>query len=463
MIVFLDLLDRFFIAYLLLYATFLFVSVFIGSYKMFEKEQLKLTNSQIKHSYYLPVSLLVPAYNEEVTIVDSIRSLLKLDYKLYEIIIIDDGSKDNTVQVLLDAFDFKKTNRPIPIKVKCKPQRVIYETTVDRIHITLISKENGGKGDSLNMGINASRFPYFICMDADSFLQKDSLEKIIRPVMENPSIVAIGGLIRIAQCVVIRDSEIVKFQMPKNLRVGIQVVEYCRTFLASRILKDLYGGNLIISGAFGLFKKDIVVAVGGYDSSTLGEDMELVVKMHVFCRNNHIKYKIAYEPDAVCWSQAPGTLKDLMKQRRRWHLGLFQCMYKYRCIFANLRFGLLSFVSYLYYLLFELLSPFVEILGLIAMLLSYAFGLLNAPFFFGFFILYSLFGTFVSLTAFFQRVYIGNVHIRFRDGLLAFFLCILENFFFHYVLAFVRITAFVGYKKKKHSWGSIQRVKQEQI
>ena len=257
----------------------------------------------------------------------------------------------------------------------------------------------------------------------------------------------------------IKNSEIVKYKIPSRPVLGMQVMEYARTFLASRILKDLYGGNLIISGAFGLFKKDYAVAVGGYDSSTLGEDMELVMKLHVFCINNHIKYKIAYEPEAICWSQAPGNVRDLMKQRRRWHLGLFQCMTRYYYIFANIRFGLLSFVSYLYYLFFELLSPIIETMGLGIMIIAQLSGLLNVTFLINFFILYSLFGTFITLTAFFQRIYTRSIKLSFMDGLKAIALCLMECLFFRYLLSFVRITAFIGYKKRKHSWGSIKREK----
>ena len=456
---FLNLTSLFFIVYLILYSTYLFVSVLVGAYQLFKKEQQRITKDQISHPFYVPVSIIVPAYNEQVTIVDSIHSLLKLDYRLYEIIIVDDGSKDDTVKVLLEAFPLKKIQRPIHNKVRCKAYKEIYEAKINNIRVTLISKENGGKGDSLNMGINASRFPYFICIDADSLLQKDSLEKIVRPVFEDESVIAVGGLIKAAQCAEIEDGEIKRYKIPADPVIAMQVVEYSRTFLASRILNDMCGGNLIISGAFGLFKKDVVVAVGGYDSSTLGEDMELVVKMHVFCRNNLQKYKMVYEPEAVCWSQVPSSLKDLTKQRRRWYLGLFQCMTKYHYIFANLRFGLVSFVSYSYYLVFELLAPFIEIFGILTMIIAYASGLLNHYFLFKFFILYSVFGVFLTITAFYQRVYISNIGVSFADGLKAVTVCILEGMFFRYVLSFVRMVSFIGYKKKKHSWGTIQRTK----
>lgn len=457
---FLDGVGIFFLIYLFLYTTYLFLSVLIGALQLYKKDQMTRVRNQLKHEYYIPISILVPAYNEEVTIVDSINSLLKLDYTLYEIIIIDDGSKDNTVKNLLNAFDFVKVNRPIHLRLKCQKHKIIYETKVNNINITLISKNNGGKGDSLNMGINASRFPYFICIDADSLLQSDSLEKIIQPVIEDENVVAVGGLIRVAQCVEMVNGKVLGYRLPIDPLVSMQVIEYDRSFLASRILMDQFNGNLIISGAFGLFKKDIVIACGGYDTSTLGEDMELVVKLHVFCRNNLIDYSIRYEPNAICWSQVPSSIKDLMKQRRRWFLGLFQSMLKYHRIFLNLRFGLVSFISYMYYLLFELLSPVIEVFGILTMLLAFGYGYLNFPFMIEFLLLYSIYGAILTITAFYQRIYTQNLKITPLDTIKAIFICLLESLFFRYILAFVRTTALIGYKKKKHSWGSIKRVKQ---
>ncbi len=342
------------------------------------------------HEYYVPVSILVPAHNEEVTIVDSIRSLLDLDYRLYEIIVVDDGSTDNTANEVIEAFEMKEVHRPIHRVVECKREKGIYEAIIGGISLTLIVKENGGKGDALNMGINASQYPYFLCIDADSVLQRDSLERIAQPLLEDEKIVAIGGLIQVSQCVERKDGYITGYHIPKDPLIAMQVLEYDRSFLASRILMDGFNGNLIISGAFGLFKKDLVIAARGYDSNTLGEDMELVVKLHVFCRNNNIPYSIRYEPNACCWSQVPGSLKDLLKQRRRWHLGLFQCMTKYYRIFANFRFGLVSFISYMYYLLFELASPVVELMGIFSMLIAAAYGVLNFKFMIKFIFLYSI-------------------------------------------------------------------------
>ena len=299
----------------------------------------------------------------------------------------------------------------------------------------------------------------FVCVDADSMLQIDSLEKIIQPVLEDESIVAVGGLIRVAQCVEMENGIVNNYKLPNNPIISMQAVEYDRSFLASRILMDQFNGNLIISGAFGLFKKDIVIACGGYDSSTLGEDMELVLKLHVFCRNNNRDYSIDYEPDAICWSQVPASLQDLIKQRRRWYLGLFQCMTKYYRVFANLRFGLVSYISYMYYLFFELFSPIIEVLGIITMILAWCLGILNIKFMIEFLLLYSLYGAVLTITAFFQRIYTQNVKISFLDIIKAVFICILENMFFRYVLSFVRVTAFFGYKKNKNRWELIKRTK----
>lgn len=450
----------FYVCYLIGYASYLFISVLIGGLQLYKRNQMLKIRNELKHEYYMPVSIIVPAYNEEVTIVDSITSLLHLSYRLYEIIIVDDGSKDQTTQVLLNHFPFQEIQRPIYKRIHCTQEEAIFEAVFENITITLVKKTNGGKGDALNMGINMSQYPYFLCIDADSMLQKDSLEKIAQPLLEDDHVIAVAGLIRIAQCVKIKDGNIERYRLPVNPILCMQVMEYDRSFLASRILMDHYNGNLIISGAFGLFRKDIVIAAGGYDSSTLGEDMELAVKLHVFARNNAIPYSIRYEPRAICWSQAPSNIKDLMKQRRRWHLGLFQSMMKYRAMFMNHHFGLTSFLSYLYYLLYELLSPFIEVFGIITMIIACVYGFINIDFMVTFYVLYSLYGGLLTLTAFFQQTYTMHIKLHFIDIIKALAMCIFENVYFRFVLSFVRVTAFIGYRRRKHHWGSISREKQ---
>ena len=449
----------FFIAYLIGYSTFLFLSVIVGSLDLYKHHRQERFKSILPSDYYVPISIIVPAYNEEITVVDTVRSLLTLEYRAYEIIVVDDGSKDRTTEVLAKAFDMHLVHRPIRRQVDCQREEFIYETRAQKVPLTLIRKKNGGKADTLNMGINAANFPYFICMDADSVLQYDSLRRIVQPVLADGNVVAVGGIVRISNDVELENGRVKRYRLPRNILAFMQVLEYDRSFLASRILFDRFNGSLIISGAFGLFKKSTVIAVGGYDRKTLGEDMELVVKLHEYCTSNSIPYSIRYASDAICWTQAPERLRDLCKQRRRWHLGLFQSMYKHRTMFSNHRFGAVSFVSYLYFLIYELLSPFIEIFGVCTMALAWWFDLINVPFMVLFFLIYAVFGAILTLTAFFSRIYTADLTVSFGDGVRAACLCLFELVFLRFILAWVRCTAFIGYRKRWLSWGRIERRK----
>ena len=456
---FFDYVGVFFVLYLIGYSTFLFLAVAVGSSTLYSYRRRNRLKNELLNDYYIPFSIIIPAYNEEVTIEATIRSLLSLKYKLYEIIVVDDGSKDNTSQKVIDSFKMKRISRPIRIQLDCQQEEFVYETLAYKVPITLIRKRNGGKADSLNMGINASRYPYFICMDADSVLQYDSLEKIVRPVLEHDNVVAVGGAVRPCNGAEIENGRVIHYKLPSNLLACMQVLEYDRSFLAARILFDKFNGSIIISGAFGLFRKDVVIAAGGYDSHNMGEDMELVVKLHVYCRKHDMPYLIKYATDAICWSQAPESLRDLRKQRRRWHIGLFQSMFKHRTMLVNPKFGLVSFISYLYFLLYELISPYIEIFGVLTIILAFIVDLINVPFMILFFMIYAVYSSVLSLTAFFARVQTIDLKLTVLDVLKAILLCFIEVSFLRFAMAWVRATAFWGYKKKKHQWGRIERKK----
>lgn len=459
MVSILNVTNIFFLVYLLGYSTFLFFSVVVGSIELYQnRRRTQLKNTLLK-DYFIPVSILVPAHNEEVTVVDTVRSLLALEYPVYEIIVIDDGSTDSTSQQLIDAFHMHAVHRPIHRIIPCAKEEAIYQTLSEKVSITLVRKQNGGKADALNMGINVCRYPYFVCLDADSILQHDSLSQIVRPVLEQNNVVAVGGLVRPANNVPLANGYVTHYQLPRNPLACMQVLEYDRSFLASRILFDKFNGSLIISGAFGLFKKDVVIAAGGYDHSTMGEDMELVVKLHEYCTANNIPYSIRYAPDAICWSQVPGHLWDLCKQRRRWHIGLFQTLSRHKLIFLRPQHRLSCIISYLYFLIYELLSPFIEVFGLVTMFAAFHFGLINVPFMILFFAIYAIFGCVLTLTAFFARIQTIDLKISWMDSIKALLLCFFEVCFLRFIMAFVRTTAFFGYKKKKNNWGRINRTK----
>lgn len=449
----------FFVLYMIGYASFLFLSVAVGSSELYKTKKRNKLKSELPGGYYVPVSIVVPAHNEEVTIVESVRSLLSLEYRLYEIIVVDDGSSDNTSEEVCKAFNMHKINRPIQKKIACQPEEVVYESHGWKVPITLIRKKNGGKADALNMGINASKYPYFICMDADSALQYDSLEKIVAPVLEDASVIAVGGAVRPSNGTEIENGRVSSYKMPNKLIPCMQVLEYDRSFLAARILFDKFNGSVIISGAFGLFKKSAVIDAGGYDPTTMGEDMELVVKLHAYCRENDIPYRIRYASNAICWTQAPERLRDLCKQRRRWHIGLFQSMTRHKKIMFNPKYGVVGFISYLYFLIYELLSPYIEVFGIATVIMAYFLDLLNVPFMILFFAIYVVYSSVMSLTAFFARVHTVDLKLSFTDVLKAIILCAVEVSFLRLMLAWVRATALIGYKKKKSSWGRIERKK----
>ena len=252
----------FFVLYMVGYASFLFLSVTVGTASLYNSKRNNALKNELQRDYYMPVSVLVPAHNESITIKATVDSLLSLDYLLYEIVVVDDGSTDGTAQVMEEAFHMVRVNRPIQRKLPCQTAEAVFETNEYKVPITLIRKKNGGKADALNMGINMAKYPYFLCIDADSVLQRDSLKKIVRPVLEDDRVVAVGGAVRPCNGAEIQDGRLVKYRMPKKLLACMQVLEYDRSFLASRILFDKFNGNIIVSGAFGLFKKNVVMEAG---------------------------------------------------------------------------------------------------------------------------------------------------------------------------------------------------------
>ncbi len=321
--------ELFFVVYLIIYSTFLFVSILLGTVELYNMHQMKQYRIDRLDEIDIPVSIVVPAHNESVTIVQTIRSLLALDYPVYEIIVVDDGSSDDTASKVIETFGLHEIEASLRDDLHSRPIRQSYTGHTDGVHILLLVKENGGKADSLNAGINCAHFPYFLCMDADSLLQKDALMEIVKPVMEHENVVACGGLIRIVNGAVFQDGRVVKYRIPYRILVGTQMLEYDRSFLGSRLFLNRFNGNLIVSGAFGLFQKKAVLQVGGYSTDSLGEDMDLVMKLHTYFRMNRRPYTIEYVPKAVCWTQAPSSIKDIFVQRRRWHIGLMQCLNKY--------------------------------------------------------------------------------------------------------------------------------------
>ncbi len=361
----------------LIYIGLLFIA-FFAIKKYLRLIQLIELKSIFQSPFSKPISILAPAFNEEGSIVNSVNSLLQLEYPIYEVVVINDGSTDNTLKYLIDSFELSASKKVYRKQVECEEVTGVYQSA-KHPNLLVIDKINGGgKSDALNAGINASSYPLFCAIDSDSIIEKDVLLKIIRPFIQDTSTVAAGGTVRITNGCKVKGGMIEEIGLPGSLLGKFQIMEYFRAFLAGRVAFSSFSCLLIISGAFGLFKKQKVIEAGGYSASAIGEDMELVVRLHKHLRKKNEPYKIVYIPDPVCWTEAPETYKVLGLQRKRWQRGLLQSLFRHREMFMNSKYGLVGTLAFPFFLLFEGLGPIVEFIGIIILIVAWFFQLLNA-------------------------------------------------------------------------------------
>lgn len=426
-----------------------------------KKYRYKLQNwpyyQMIASIYVPPVSILVPCYNEEKTIVDNIESLLSIEYNKFEIIVINDGSNDNTLDTLRKAFDLKRLDSPYRKNIKTKEVRGIYLSS-KHPNLTVVDKENGGKADALNVGINICKYPLFTAIDADSILEKNSLIKVVRPFIDEPDrVVATGGIVRIVNGSKIHNGFIEEVSLSRKPIAILQTVEYLRAFLFGRMGWSELNSLLIVSGAFGVFKKDVVFEVGGYAENTIGEDMELVIKIHKYLKEKKMDYDIIFVPDPVCWTQAPEKFSSLKTQRVRWHRGLIDSLINHRDMFLNPKFGLMGILAIPYYWVIEMIGPIIEVLGYITVIASYFLGLLSYEFAIIFFIMSVLYGVFLSLASVMLEEYNFMKYKKIGDYLKMVLYALVENFGYRQLTTWWRAKAFIGYKRKDNKWGQIER------
>ncbi|MGL5256965.1 MAG: glycosyltransferase family 2 protein [Proteocatella sp.] len=404
--------------------------------------------------YTKPISVIVPCYNEEETILDNLKSLLDLDYPNFEIVIVNDGSKDNTLKKIISAYNLRNIDMEVNIQIPCSEILGVY-SSFEHPDLKVVDKINGGKADALNAGINASRFPLFCAIDADCIIEKDALFRIVRPYLKYEETVAVGGMVRIANGCTIKNGVLVKSEIPNKLIEKFQIIEYFRAFLSSRIGWQSLNALLIISGAFGLFKKSAVVEVGGY-IKTIGEDMELTARIHEKFREKKIPYRIDFTSDAVCWTQAPNHLKDLKTQRVRWHRGLADSLFRHKKMFLNPRYGFVGMLSMPYFVMVELFGPIFEMIGYLLLIFSIVAGVSNINIIYTFILAY-LFGILFSFSAIFLEEISYSRYKKPSEISSLFTIALFEQFGYRQLTVFWRFAAFFNYRKNKHSWGSIKR------
>lgn len=406
------------------------------------------------------VSLLAPAYNEGMTIEENVKSLLGIKYNNFEVIVINDGSKDDSIEILSKAFELVATSDVYDAKIPTKNVKTIYKSTNPVYsNLIVIDKENGGKADALNTGINVASNPYVVCIDVDCIMDKDVLLKLAKPFLEysDKRIIATGGVVRIANSCEIKSGKLVRVIAPENWLARIQVLEYLRAFILGRMAWSQMDGLLLISGAFGMFDKEIVIAAGGYNTKTVGEDMELVVRMRRYMIDTKQDYRIQYIPDPLCWTEAPESFEILRKQRSRWTRGTIETLWIHRKMMFNPKYKTLGMLSFPYWFLYEFLAPIVEATGLLITFLFACLGILKWSFFIWLILFVYAFAVMFSFVALYAEESTFKRYQTYKDLFKLVFVAFIEPIYFHPFTVYAALRGNYEKLKGSHGWGEMTR------
>ncbi|MFM7216970.1 MAG: glycosyltransferase family 2 protein [Bacteroidota bacterium] len=407
------------------------------------------------------VSIIAPAYNESMTIVENVRSLLNIHYVNFEVIIVNDGSKDNTLQLMIDAYELEAVPYAFDESLPCKPIRAIYKSRIPSLRkLTVIDKVNGGKADALNAGINVSKFGLFAAIDVDCILEYESLLKMVKPFMEqriDSQVIAVGGVVRIANSCEVKDGKIIRIRLPEKLVPRIQVLEYIRAFLLGRMAWSRVNGLILISGAFGMFDKKLAIEAGGYNHRTVGEDMELVIRMRRMMEERRKPYKVVYLPDPLCWTEAPSSLKVLSKQRNRWTRGTAETLWLHKKLIFNPYYRMLGMVSMPFWFLFEWMAPIVETVAFIYLIVMTFLGNLNVELFVTLFFLIYSFAFLYSTGALLFEELSFHQYKRKRDIFLLLITALIEPIIIHPLTVYYAIRGNLDLMTGIKNWGEMKR------
>ena len=403
------------------------------------------------------ISVLVPAFDERAVIVESVRSLMALRYPRHEVVVVNDGSTDDTLQQLSQAFDL------VPVRLAVRDSietAAIVCTYLSRRHpnLLVVDKENGGRSDALNAGLRVARHPYVCVIDADSLLESDALLKVAKPIVDDPEVlVATGGTIRIANGCTVDHGRVTDVRLPPSRLATIQVLEYLRAFLVARVGWSRINALGIISGAFGLFDRKLLETVGGYWTETVGEDFELTLRLHRHLRERDEPYRIEFVSDPVCWTEVPEELSTLARQRRRWQRGLWQGFRRHIRMLLNPRYGKVGMLAMPYFVLFEFLSPLFALLGLLITILLFALGAVSVTYFVVFVLISLGLGVFLTTSALALEEISYHRYERRRDIWRMVLSSVLENVGFHQLHDIWRTLGYVDIARGVTTWGAQQR------
>jgi cellulose synthase/poly-beta-1,6-N-acetylglucosamine synthase-like glycosyltransferase len=405
-----------------------------------------------------PITIIAPAHNEESSIRVAVRNLLENHYPQLEVVVVNDGSEDRTLEVMTEEFRLRLVRAVYVPEANSALVRGLYRSEVDA-RLVVVDKEPGGsKADAVNAGLNAATSPYVCIVDADSILEHDALLRIMVPVLEDPKrVVAVGGIIRVLNGSEIAGGRMRRVRLPRKSIEVIQVIEYLRAFLIGR--EAWAQGNMltIISGAFGLFRTDIVRAVGGYRPSAIGEDFDLVARLHRHLLEQGADYRILFVPDPMCWTEVPSDLKSLGRQRARWQKGLLDVLWPNRDMLFKWRYGRIGFLALPYLWVFELLAPVIEIGGIVTIVLAACLGALSREFFVQFLLFGYAFATVISIGSVLQEEITYKRYNDWQDVARLVTYCFVEHFPYRQLHMIWRLQGLWQYLRGDNVWRPLKR------
>ncbi len=403
-----------------------------------------------------PISVLMPAYNMEAGIVHSAKAQLSLQYPQHEVIVVNDGSTDGTMEELHTAFDLFEIPPAIPRRIPTEPVRAYYRSR-RQPGLLVIDKDNGGKSDALNAAISAARYPLVVAVDADTMMQPDALIRLARTFLVGSPVAAAGGTIRVANGCDINRARVTKPALSKNYLAAIQVPEYLRAFLFGRLGWNRLGGNLIVSGAFGLFQRQHLLEIGGYKTGNVVEDLDLVVRLHKNLRDRGIEYRVAFIPDPVAWTEVPSDLRTLARQRERWHRGLVKTMLDHRRMLFNPRYGIIGMITFPFFFFGEMLAPVVELVGYLLTFVGLYAGFVDVDFALLFLAVALGYQMLLSTWAVILEEATFRVYERPRDFVRLILYAFLEPFGYRQLTVVWRLQGFWNAMRGLTHWGEMQR------
>lgn len=405
-----------------------------------------------------PIAVIAPAHNEEKSIRVAVRNLLELEYPELEIIVVNDGSEDRTLEEMREEFQLRKVQALYIQQVESAQVRGLYRSNLDH-RLLVIDKEAGGsKADAVNAGVNAALSPYLCVVDADSVLERDALLRIMLPVLEDPKrVVCVGGIVRVLNGSEFEGGKLRRVCLPKKSIEVIQVVEYLRAFLIGREAWAQANMLMIISGAFGVFRTDLVRKVGGYRASAIGEDFDLVARLHRHLREKKADYQIQFVPDPVCWTEVPSDLRSLGRQRARWQKGLFDVLWPNRDMLFRSRFGRIGWIALPYLWIFEFFAPVIEIGGLLTIAAAAWLGVLSREFFLQFLLFGYAFATVISIGSVLQEELTYKRYNDWRDVARLISYCFFEHFPYRQMHMIWRLQGIWQYLRGDVVWRPLKR------